>query len=267
MGLLRGLLGLGMAAGAAFAAVKVAQKYDENRAADAEAYDAAAEAAEANEAAYDAAAEAVEANEAAYDAAAEAAEANEAAYDTTSEAAPQEVTIGDVLRNIGRAAGDVLVDAGTRMKEAAQKAGVDTDELKEAFHGAGSAVAHAGGAVVDYMKQEAPGVVENVREGAKDVLSHVKDAVSNINLTVDFDADEDDDTDEEEAADAWAVVTNTQAAADAAQAEADAAQAEADVAQAKADAAQAEADAAWAEADAAQTVHTADEDEEYDEDK
>ena len=35
MGFLKGLLGLGVTAGAAFAALKVAQKYEENKAADA----------------------------------------------------------------------------------------------------------------------------------------------------------------------------------------------------------------------------------------
>ena len=43
MGFLKGLLGLGVTAGAAFAALKVAQKYEENKAADAAAAAAGAE--------------------------------------------------------------------------------------------------------------------------------------------------------------------------------------------------------------------------------
>ncbi len=201
MGILRGLLGLGVTAGAAFAAVKVAQKYSENRDSDAEA--------------------------------------------AASGEEPEEVPAGSVLSDIGRAAGDVLMDAGAKIKAAAQKAGVDTDELKGAFVEAGSAVAHAGGAVVDYVKQEAPEKFEQVRDSARDVLSHVKEVVS---THVSFDEDDEE--------------YDVQAEADAAQAEADEARAEADAAQAEADAARAYADAVQAEADAA-----ADDEDEEDEDK
>lgn len=90
MGFLKGLLGLGVTAGAAFAALKVAQKYEENKAADAAAAAAGAE--------------------------------------------PQDVPAGSVLEDIARAAGGVLSDAGAKVKEVvtgtAEKAGVDTVELK-----------------------------------------------------------------------------------------------------------------------------------------
>ena len=95
MGFLKGLLGLGVTAGAAFAALKVAQKYEENKAADAAAAAAGAE--------------------------------------------PQDVPAGSVLEDIARAAGGVLSDAGAKVKEVvtgtAEKAGVDTVELKGAGEG------------------------------------------------------------------------------------------------------------------------------------
>lgn len=109
MGFLKGLLGLGVTAGAAFAALKVAQKYEENKAADAAAAAAGAE--------------------------------------------PQDVPAGSVLEDIARAAGGVLSDAGAKVKEVvtgtAEKAGVDTVELKGALHDAGDALYEAGDAVAD----------------------------------------------------------------------------------------------------------------------
>ena len=141
MGFLKGLLGLGVTAGAAFAALKVAQKYEENKAADA----AAAE--------------------------------------------PQDVPAGSVLEDIARAAGGVLSDAGAKVKEVvtgtAEKAGVDTVELKGALHDAGDALYEAGDAVADagsafagYVAEEAPAVAGRLRDGAEDLLERVKETVA-----------------------------------------------------------------------------------------
>ena len=134
MGFLKGLLGLGVTAGAAFAALKVAQKYEENKAADAAAAAAGAE--------------------------------------------PQDVPAGSVLEDIARAAGGVLSDAGAKVKEVvtgtAEKAGVDTVELKGALHDAGDALYEAGDAVAD----EAPAVAGRLRDGAEDLLERVKETVA-----------------------------------------------------------------------------------------
>ena len=149
MGFLKGLLGLGVTAGAAFAALKVAQKYEENKAADAAAAAAGAE--------------------------------------------PQDVPAGSVLEDIARAAGGVLSDAGAKVKEVvtgtAEKAGVDTVELKGALHDAGDAlhdagdalyeagdaVADAGSAFAGYVAEEAPAVAGRLRDGAEDLLERVKE--------------------------------------------------------------------------------------------
>ena len=136
MGFLKGLLGLGVTAGAAFAALKVAQKYEENKAADAAAAAAGAQ--------------------------------------------PQD---------IARAAGGVLSDAGAKVKEVvtgtAEKAGVDTVELKGALHDAGDALYEAGDAVADagsafagYVAEEAPAVAGRLRDGAEDLLERVKETVA-----------------------------------------------------------------------------------------
>ena len=136
MGFLKGLLGLGVTAGAAFAALKVAQKYEENKAADAAAAAAGAE--------------------------------------------PQDVPAGSVLEDIARAAGGVLSDAGAKVKEVvtgtAEKAGVDTVELKGALHDAGDALYEAGDAVADagsafagYVAEEDPAVAGRLRDGAEDL--------------------------------------------------------------------------------------------------
>ncbi len=145
MGFLKGLVGLGVTAGAAFAALKVAQKYEENKAADAAAAAAGAE--------------------------------------------PQDVPAGSVLEDIARAAGGVLSDAGAKVKEVvtgtAEKAGVDTVELKGALHDAGDALYEAGDAVADagsafagYVAEEAPAVAGRLRDGAEDLLERVKETVA-----------------------------------------------------------------------------------------
>ena len=145
MGFLKGLLGLGVTAGAAFAALKVARKYEENKAADAAAAAAGAE--------------------------------------------PEDVPAGSVLGDIARAAGGVLSDAGAKVKEVvtgtAEKAGVDTVELKGALHDAGDALHEAGDAVADagsafagYVAEEAPAVAGRLRDGAEDLLERVKGTVA-----------------------------------------------------------------------------------------
>lgn len=235
MGILKSLLGLGVAAGAAFAAVKVVRKYDENRAAD-----EAAEAEPFGEEDIAGAYEEIPAGQEPEETfAQEDAEAPEEEDAEAPEEEPGESRFAAVMRDLGRAAGDVLMDAGAAVKSAAQKVGVDTDELRDALQGAGSAVAHAGGAVADYVRQEAPGVIEQVREGAKDVLAQVKDAVSITIEVDDADAEPDEEEEEEEEEGKWQVFDAALDAEEAA-AEAQAAAAEAEEAAAEAQAAAAE---------------------------
>ena len=140
MGFVKGLLGLAMTAGAAFAAVKVARKYEENKEQDTEAAAAGEE--------------------------------------------PEEVPAGTVLGDLARAAGEVLSEAGAKVRDAAvgaaEKAGVDTDGLKDALAGAGSAVVDAGSAVASYVAEEAPAAVERLKDGAQDVLTRVKETVAGV---------------------------------------------------------------------------------------
>lgn len=152
MGLIKGLLGLAATAGAAFAAVKVAQKYEENKELDTEAAAAGEE--------------------------------------------PEEVPAGSALGDLARAAGDVLTEAGAKVRGAAEKAGVDTESLKGALQGAGSAIVDAGTAVAGYVAEEAPAAVERLKGGAQDVLARVKETVAGIGAA---DEEEFDDEDAEDA--------------------------------------------------------------------
>ena len=136
MGLVKGLLGLAATAGAAFAAVKVARKYEENKELDIEAAAAGEE--------------------------------------------PEEVPAGSALGDLARAAGDVLNEAGAKVRGAAEKAGVNTEGLKDALHGAGSAIVDAGTAVAGYVAEEAPAAVERLKDGAQDVLARVKETVAGM---------------------------------------------------------------------------------------
>lgn len=159
MGFVKGLLGLAMTAGAAFAAVKVAKKYEENKEQDTEAAAAGEE--------------------------------------------PEEVPAGTVLGDLARAAGDVLSETGAKVRDAAvgaaEKAGVDTEGLKDALTGAGSAVVDAGSAVASYVAEEAPAAVERLKDGAQDVLTRVKETVAGVG-TLDEDAFDDAVEDVAEAA-------------------------------------------------------------------
>lgn len=150
MGFVKGLLGLAMTAGAAFAAVKVAKKYEENKEQDTEAAAAGEE--------------------------------------------PEEVPAGTVLGDLARAAGDVLSETGAKVRDAAvgaaEKAGVDTEGLKDALTGAGSAVVDAGSAVASYVAEEAPAAMERLKDGAQDVLTRVKETVAGVG-TLDEDAFDD----------------------------------------------------------------------------
>ena len=94
-----------------------------------------------------------------------------------------------MLEDIARAAGGVLSDAGAKVKEVvtgtAEKAGVDTVELKGALHDAGDALYEAGDAVADagsafagYVAEEAPAVAGRLRDGAEDLLERVKETVA-----------------------------------------------------------------------------------------
>lgn len=159
MGFVKGLLGLAMTAGAAFAAVKVAKKYEENKEQDTEAAAAGEE--------------------------------------------PEEVPAGTVLGDLARAAGDVLSETGAKVRDAAvgaaEKAGVDTEGLKDALTGAGSAVVDAGSAVASYVAEEAPAAMERLKDGAQDVLTRVKETVAGVG-TLDEDAFDDAVEDAAEAA-------------------------------------------------------------------
>ena len=139
MGLVKGLLGLAATAGAAFAAVKVARKYEENKELDIEAAAAGEE--------------------------------------------PEEAPAGSALGDLARAAGDVLNEAGAKVRGAAEKAGVNTEGLKDALHGAGSAIVDAGTAVAGYVAEEAPAAVERLKGGAQDVLARVKETVAGMGET------------------------------------------------------------------------------------
>ena len=191
MGLAKGLLGLAATAGAAFAAVKVAKKYEENKELDIEAAAAGEE--------------------------------------------PEEVPAGSALGDLARAAGEVLNEAGAKVRDAAEKAGVDTAGLKDALQGAGSAIVDAGTAVAGYVAEEAPVAVERLKDGAQDVLARVKETVAGIGVT---DADDyEDDVCFEEAEEAEAAAEEAEAAAEAAADEAEAAADEAEAAAEEADAA------------------------------
>ena len=95
MGFFKKLLGLGIAAGATVAAVKVAQKYDENLAA-------------------------------------------------SGEAADSERSSKEVFDGVKQAATDVYHETAVKVKEGAQKVGVDTDRVSASIKDAGKSVADSG---------------------------------------------------------------------------------------------------------------------------
>ncbi|MEG2166002.1 MAG: hypothetical protein RRY96_06890 [Ruthenibacterium sp.] len=168
MGFWGKLFGIGVAATAATAAVKVAQKYEENKAAENAA--AAEQTAEQN------------------------------ATDFTENAA--ESTGADYVNDVMKAATDVYDETVTKVKDgittAAEKAGVNTEELSGALTGAGKALADAGKAVVsagstvvnkitedapdfiNKVKAQAGDVIDDVKDGADDLVNQVKDTVAGV---------------------------------------------------------------------------------------
>ena len=182
MGFWTKLLGLGTAALAAAAAVKVAQKYEENKAQQAEdVFDA--EGAEVPH----------EETPGGWEDAAAAAEPDGAGRADDGDA-PQ-----DVWDDVTRAAGDVWDETREKMEDAAEKAGVDTDEVAAALReagsalaGAGKAVATAGAAVARKVVAEAPGFLDKVKTQATDLAAQVKDVVKGA-MADDYMADEGDE--------------------------------------------------------------------------
>ena len=145
MGFLKGLLGLGVTAGAAFAALKVAQKYEENKAADAAAAAAGAE----------------------------------------PQDVPAGSVLEDIARAAGGVLSDAGAKVKEVVTGTAEKAGVDTVGREGALHDAGDALYEAGDAVADagsafagYVAEEAPAVAGRLRDGAEDLLERVKETVA-----------------------------------------------------------------------------------------
>ena len=147
MGFLGKLFGLGAVAGVAVAAVKVAQKYEENKNIQAE---NAAQAAAEN-----------------------------AAFMPEDES---------VLDDVKKAATDVYKQTSDKVidtvKDVAQKAGVNTDEVAQALGDAGKALAEAGKAVVNKVQEEAPAAIEKAKEKASEVIAQVKETVAGATVEV-----------------------------------------------------------------------------------
>lgn len=150
MGFFAKLFGIGAAAGAAVAAVKVAQKYEENKAAE---------------------------NTATAEAAAAAAQAMNLEGATVQPA--QDMT-PDVLEDVKKAAAEVFDDAKTAVLSTAEKAGVNTDELTASLAGAGKAIVDAGKAVAGKVQEEAPAAIEKAKSKANEVIGQVKEAVAGV---------------------------------------------------------------------------------------
>lgn len=149
MSFLGKLLGIGVAAAGAAAAVKVAQKYSENKAA--------------------------------------------RQQDAEEQPTLQEVK-EDIVEAAEGAAQDVkeqaeeVVDATrSKVKDAAARAGIDTDELAGSFSeagkaivGAGKAVVNAGASVAQKVAADAPEMLEKVKAGADTFLTQAKDALASV---------------------------------------------------------------------------------------
>lgn len=160
MGFIGKLLGIGVAAGAAVAAVKVAQKYEENK---------------NTQAAQAAAQEADDTYGELYE--------DDVAYESETpdeEAVPQPGVFDDVKK----AATDVYTETAGKVKNsvrtAAEKAGINTDEMTEALASAGKAFANAGKAVADKVHEEAPAAMEKAKVNAEKIATQVKETVSDI---------------------------------------------------------------------------------------
>ena len=174
MGFWGKLFGIGVAAAGAAAAVKVAQKYSENKAAE------------------------------------EEARACAQPDEPQPEAQPQP-TLQDVKEDLVEAAEDAAYEvkeqaagavdtAKNKVKEAAGRAGIDTDELAgslseagKAIVVAGKAVVNAGASVAQKVAADAPEMLEKVKAGADSLLTQAKDALASVS------GDEPEDDGSEEA--------------------------------------------------------------------
>lgn len=160
MGFWGKLFGIGIAAAGAAAAVKVAQKYSENK---------AAEEAEAP----------VLPDE--QPAGAQTQPTLQEVKEDLVEAAE------DAAHEIKEQAADAAGTAKSKVKEAAGKAGIDTDELAGSFSEAGRAIVVAGRAVVNAgasvahkVAEDAPEMLEKVKAGADSLLTQAKDALASV---------------------------------------------------------------------------------------
>ncbi len=193
------LLGIGAAAVTAAAALKVAQKYEENKEQEAQrTFDA-----EGGEVAYEPEDDVfAEGAEEASDFEDNTAEAYPFASEQDAEAACAEgeddMDVKDVLNDVAKAAGEVLDEAREKVEDAAEKAGVDTDSVSSALREAGSALAGAGKAMVnagaavahkvaseapgfiDKVKEQAPGFIDKVKEQAPGFIDKVKDQAEDL---------------------------------------------------------------------------------------
>lgn len=197
------LVGIGVVAATAAAAVKIAQKYGDDKdapaAGPADADASAGEAAQAENTEPLSSEDAVEPSEPeqpSEDAGepVEFWEREDSAPRAQGDASDDRP--GTVLDEVARAAGDALSEAQHAVKGAAEKAGVNTGEVADAFSeagraiaDAGRAVANAGGAVARKVAGQAPGVLEKVKRTAGEAFSHVKDTVYAVTETQ---PDEDD---------------------------------------------------------------------------
>ncbi len=137
MGFWSKLLGIGVVAGAATAAVKVAKQYEQNK--------------------------------------------NTEDFKADVPDAAQD---GGVLNDVAKAATDVYTTTAAKVKVAvtgaAEKAGVNTDELSGALTGAGKAIVNAGKAVATKVAAEAPAVIEKIKGQADDVLDYLHEEADDI---------------------------------------------------------------------------------------
>ncbi len=153
MSFLGKLLGIGVAAAGAAAVLKVAQKYTENK--------AAQEAQPQDEGEPSTLQDMKE-------------DIVEAAEDAVQDVKEQAEEVADVTRS--------------KVKDAAVRAGIDTDELAGSFSeagkalmGAGRAVVNAGASVAQKVAADAPEMLEKVKAGADTFLSQAKDALASVN--------------------------------------------------------------------------------------
>ena len=137
MGFWSKLFGIGVVAGAATAAVKVAKQYEQNK------------------------------------------NSEEFEIDV-----PDAAQSGGVLNDVAKAATDVYTNTAAKVKTAvagaAEKAGVNTEELSGALTGAGKAIVNAGKAVATKVAADAPGVIDKIKGQAGDAIDYLQDEAGDI---------------------------------------------------------------------------------------